>query len=150
MRPSILTLATLALAVFAAAPVRAQDPTQWRPASTEMPAMPTASELRGDWMTRLAPWFSGLQGITGADTQGLRASGAPRAGGTSAEVARFLRGPVPVVVMTDRNGDERADMIEYYRDGRLAAQVIDSDYSGRANSLRFYDDSGGLIREVRL
>jgi hypothetical protein len=144
----LFTLAAVAAIAISAVPAGAQDVPQWRPSTTEMPSMPTAAEMRGDWMSRLAPWFSGLETVAGVGVSGLRA-GAPRGGGP-ADVARFMSGPVPVVVMTDRNGDQRADMIEYFRDGRLVAQVIDANYSGQANSVRFYDTAGGLIREVRL
>jgi len=141
-------IAAAALSIIAV-PAFAQDAPQWRPSTTEMPSMPTAGEMRGDWMSRLGPWFSGLQTVAGVGASDLRA-GAPRGGSAPADVARFMNGPVPVVVMTDRNGDQRADMIEYFRDGRLVAQVIDANYNGQANSVRFYDAAGGLIREVRL
>jgi hypothetical protein len=149
-RFTLLVPLLLLLGLVSAPAVDAQEAVQWRPSSTEMPAMPTVAELQNDWMARFGPWLNRLEQVAGTGAQGLRASGTPRAGSARAEVVRLLRGPVPVVVITDRNGDDRADMIEYYRDGRLVAQLIDADYSGRANSLRFYDASGALLREERL
>jgi hypothetical protein len=144
---SVLTV--LAVAAVAA-DANAQAVPQWRPSTTEMPAMPTAGDLQGNWMAGLGAWFVGMDQVTGTSAQGLRAAGTPRPGSSRSQVARFLRGPVPVVVMTDRNADDRADMIEYFRNGTLVVQVIDADYNGRANAIRFYDESGALVREERL
>src|ERR1700741_5088530 len=71
-----------------------------------------------------------------------------RAGGRLALV-RFLGGTRPGSVWTDRNGDGKADMIEVYRGGALAYQLIDADYDGTANVLRVYN-GGSLVREERL
>jgi hypothetical protein len=146
-----LLLAVLATALLVAAPrANAQEAPQWRPSSTAMPTMPTVAELQADWLGPLAAWFGGIDSMVGAAPQDLRATGSVRSGGSRTQIARFLRGPVPVVVMTDRNGDDRADMIEYFRGGTLVLQVIDADYNGRANALRIYDSAGALIREERL
>jgi len=151
MRNLMILLALAAAAsVGVATPAPAQGAPQWRPASTQMPTMPTTAELQGDWQAQFGAWFGGMDRVTGVGPAGLRAAGNPRPGSPRAQVVRFLRGPVPVVVMTDRNGDDRADMVEYFRDGSLVAQVIDADYSGTANAIRFYDASGALIREDRL
>jgi hypothetical protein len=141
----------LLVALFAAAaPAWAQGAPHWRPSTTQMPVMPTMAELQNDWGRGLSAWFSGVEQVTGVPAQGLRASGTAGGSGGRVQVARFLRGPVPVVVMTDRNGDDRADMIEYYRSGVLVLQIIDADYNGQANSMRIYDAAGALIREERL
>lgn len=150
MRRIAAVFPVVLLALALAVPALAQNAPQWRPSSTAMPAMPDMAELRADGPALFGAWLNGLEPITGTGAQGLRASGNARASSGRAEVVRLLRGPVPVVVITDRNGDGRADMIEYHRDGRLSAQLIDVDYSGRASALRFYDTSGALLREDRL
>jgi hypothetical protein len=61
---------------------------------------------------------------------------------------RFVSNMRPVQQWSDRNGDGRADMIEVYRDGSLAYQLVDADYDGRANALRAYT-GGSLSREER-
>jgi hypothetical protein len=151
MRRAALFFSALAVICLAtAADANAQAAPQWRPSTTEMPMMPSGAELQGNWIAGREAWFAGVDAVTGSGAQGLRASGTPRPGGTRSQVARFLRGPIPVVVMTDRNGDDRADMIEYFRNGTLIVQVIDADYSGRANAMRVYDESGALVREERM
>jgi hypothetical protein len=151
MRRSIGIFTVLAVAAFACAPLaRAQGGQQWRPASTSMPAMPTMPELQGDWLRGVEGWFAGVERVAGVSVQALRATGNPRAGSTRAQVTRLMNGPVPVIVLTDRNGDDRADMVEIFHTGSLVAQVIDADYSGRANVIRYYDASGALLREERL
>jgi hypothetical protein len=64
-------------------------------------------------------------------------------------MVRFMGGARPVASWTDRNGDGRADMVEVYRGGAVAFQLIDADYDGAANVLRVYDASGALARENR-
>jgi hypothetical protein len=151
MRRSSWFLPIVVLALVLAVPsARAQDAPQWRPSTTEMPTMPTTAELQGDWLGPLGSWFGGLEQVSGVGAQGLRPHGTARPGSPRTQVARFLRGPVPVVVITDRNGDDRADMIEYFRNGSLVVQIVDADYSGRANVMRLYDAAGALIREERL
>lgn len=151
MRRLALTLSTVLLAGLAAAtPLRAQAGPDWRPANPEMPAMPTMAELQAGWQSSLAPWFGGLERAAGVGVQGLRATGTARGGAARAQVARLMNGPIPVVVMTDRNGDDRADLVEIFRDGSLVIQVIDADYNGRANVMRVYDAAGTLLREDKL
>jgi hypothetical protein len=106
--------------------------------------------LQGDWTRGVAAWFAGVERVSGVGVQGLRAVGSPRSGSDRTQVTRLMNGPVPVVVLTDRNGDNRADMVEIYRTGTMVMQVIDADYSGQANVLRVYDAAGALIREERL
>jgi hypothetical protein len=139
---AVLTTLSLAAALPAGA--------QWRPASTNMPVMPTSAELQGEWVRSVGGWFSGVERIAGVGVQGLRAAGNARAGSNHTQVTRLMNGPVPVVVLTDRNGDNRADMIEIFNSGSLVAQVIDADYNGQANVMRLYDASGALVREERL
>jgi hypothetical protein len=57
--------------------------------------------------------------------------------------------PVPVAVWSDRNGDGKSDMIEIYRRGQVAFQLIDADYDGTANVIREYNAAGG-VNETRL
>jgi hypothetical protein len=123
---------------------------QWRPSSTEMPAMPRMSDLSGDWLGPNAAWFSGVAAISGVEPSQLRAAGEPRRGASDTQVVRFNNGPVPVVIWQDRNADGRADIIEIYRSGGVIVQVIDADYDGRANVVRTYDAGGRLAGEERL
>ena len=122
----------------------------WRPPSNEMPLMPRAAEIRGDWMGPRAAWFQGLDGVAGVSASGLRASGDARSGSEHVQVVRFTSGPLPVVIWSDRNGDDRADIIEIFRSGGVIIQLIDADYDGRANVLRTYDADGELVRQERL
>lgn len=127
----------------------AQAP-DWRPPSSQMPMMPSAAEIRGDWLGPRADWFRGLDNVAGVAASGLRASGEPRSGSDFVQIARFTNGPLPVVIWSDRNGDDRADIIEIYRGGGVIIQVIDADYNGSANVIRTYDASGELINQERL
>lgn len=131
-------------------PSVARAQANWRPPSSEMPQMPTAAEIRGDWLGPRAAWFRGLEGVAGVAASGLRASGEPRSGSDHVQIARFTSGPLPVVIWSDRNGDNRADMIEILRSGGVVVQVIDADYSGRANVIRTYDEDGELINQERM
>jgi hypothetical protein len=151
MRLSALFFLVLAplLTMTGAGELSAQTP-NWRPPSTEMPMMPRAAELQNDWMSANAAWFSGVEAVSGVAPERLRAGGDRRRGSEHLQIVRFGMGPLPVVIWSDRNGDDRADMIEIFRSGGVIIQLIDADYSGRANVLRVYDESGALVREDRL
>ncbi len=107
-----------------------------------MPAMPAAGDLDGGWKGSLGGWFSGL----GVQVAEMRAHG--EGGGARPRFVRFVNGVRPVQQWSDRNGDGRADMIEVFRDGGLAYQLVDADYDGRANALRVFA-GGSLSREER-
>lgn len=136
-----IAAAVAALAVFAAVRLRAQQ--DWSPPSRDMPQMPASAELSGGWRGSLGAWFRGAD--EGLD--GIRALG--EGGGARPRMIRFMGGSRPVASWTDRNGDGRADLVEVYRGGALAYQLIDADYDGAANVLRVYDASGALARENR-
>ena len=121
----------------------------WRPPSKQMPQMPGQSDLAGDWVSSHGDWFRGVDRVAGVATAGLRGAGEP-AGGGAFRVARFMSGPIPAVIWSDRNGDRRADMIEILKSGGVIIQLIDADYDGAANVLRVYDASGALLREERM
>lgn len=142
-----LPFALLGLAL-AAAPATAQGET-WRPPGRQMPAMPAAADLDGDWMGPRSAWLGGIQSAAGVAGSDLRAVGEPR-GRAATRVVRFQAGPMPAMVWTDRNGDGDADLIEIYRSGGVIIQVIDADYDGNANVIRRYDASGALISEERM
>jgi hypothetical protein len=148
-RTALLVLLILPLLALAPVDTVAQG-VNWRPPTTEMPTMPRSAELQGDWIGANATWFAGVEAVSGVATSRLRASGERRRGSDHLQIARFAMGPLPVVVWSDRNGDDRADMIEIYRSGGVIVQLIDADYSGRANVLRIYDERGTLLREERL
>lgn len=135
--------------LFSGAAAQAQGP-DWSPPSKQMPMMPQAAELGGDWLSPRAGWFRGLEQISGASASRLRAVGEPRAGSDRAQVVHFNDGPVPAVVWADRNGDGRADVVELYRGGGVIIQLLDVDYDGSANVKRIYNASGGLLREERM
>jgi len=136
-----IAAAVAALAVLAAVRLGAQQ--EWSPPSREMPQMPPSSDLSGGWRGTLAAWFRG----TDEGLAGIRAMG--EGGGARPRMVRFMGGARPVAAWTDRNGDGRADMVEVYRGGALAYQLIDVDYDGTANVLRVYDATGALARENR-
>jgi hypothetical protein len=148
LRMLMLALVSLALAI-GAPEVQAQSAPapDWTPPSREMPMMPLMSELQADWQSALGAWFRGVEQVSGVPTARLRAGGEAGKGSQRAQLARFTSGPVPVAVWTDRNGDERADIIELYRGGGVVVQLIDADYDGKANVIRILDASGGLVRE---
>lgn len=131
--------ALLAAVLFAAALGAQQD---WTPPSRQMPRMPAAASLQGEWRGSLAAWFGGAD----QPLDGVRALGE---GGSPPRMVRFMGGSRPVATWTDRNGDGRADLIEVFRGGAVAYQLIDADYDGSANVLRIYDSTGALAREQR-
>ena len=133
---SLLVLAAL----VGAAPLRAGQ--EWSPPSRQMPQMPATAELGGGWRGSLGSWFNGL----GVSVAALSPQG--DGGGARPRFVRFTADMRPVEQWSDRNGDGRADMIEVYRDGSLAFQLVDADYDGRANTLRVFN-GGSLAREER-
>lgn len=147
----LLRLALLVLPLFALAATDAHaQGAEWSPPSSQMPMMPRAADLQNDWISANGSWFDGVEGVSGVAASRLRPSGDRRRGSDHLQVARFTQGPLPVVVWSDRNGDDRADMIEIFRSGGVIIQLIDADYDGRANVLRVYDESGSLLREERI
>lgn len=142
-------LFTGALLLTTASGAFAQGP-DWRPPSRQMPPMPTHADLGGDWLSSRSNWFQGLDNVAGVAASGLRAAGEPTSGTGAIQIARFMHGPIPAVIWSDRNGDARADMIEIYRSGGVIVQLIDVDYDGAANVLRVYDASGALLREEKM
>lgn len=142
-----LVAAVVALAVLTAVKLRAQQQ-DWTPPSREMPEMPASGQLSGGWRAALGAWFRGAdEGLDGIRAVG---DGLPRdMAAARPQMVRFMGGSRPVAAWTDRNGDGRADMVEVYRGGALAYQLVDSDYNGSANVLRVYDASGALARENR-
>jgi hypothetical protein len=144
-------IAPAALAILAVLALPSGAPAQeWNPPSRTMPSMPTADQLRSDWRAAVRPWFDGVEAASGMEIAGLRAQPEGRSAQGQAKFVRFMSGPYPVAVWSDRNSDGRADLIEIYRRGVLAYQVIDADYDGAANVLRVHDASGRLLREERL
>ncbi|HET7275210.1 MAG TPA: hypothetical protein VFI91_08500 [Longimicrobiaceae bacterium] len=149
LRTAIVLVFVLSASLIVASSASAQG-AEWRPPSQQMPMMPTASELGGDWLGPRASWFNGIQGVTGVSASSLRAAGDARSGSDRAQIARFSDGPIPVVLWSDRNADGRADIIEIFRRGGVIVQLIDPDYDSNANVIRYYDASGELLREVRM
>ena len=142
MRRRLGLLAALtAVAVLAAVRLRAQQ--DWSPPSHDMPQMPASAELSGGWRSSAGAWLRGAD----ESLDGIRALG--EGGGARPRMVRFMGGSRPVAAWTDRNGDGRADLVEVYRGGAVAYQLIDADYDGTANVLRVYDASGALAREQR-
>ncbi len=151
MLRTILAISSVVLLSLLSSPEAvAQAGGEWTPPSQQMPMMPTTAELGGDWLGPRAGWFRGVQGAAGVSPASLRASGDAARGSDRAQIARFSDGPIPVVLWSDRNSDNRADIIEIFRRGGVVVQLIDPDYDGNANVIRYYDGSGDLLREVRL
>lgn len=124
--------------------------TDWTPPSSQMPSMPEVAALEGNWQAALGSWFRGVEGVAGVAPGALRARAEAASGSSRASLVRFTSGMRPVVVWSDRNGDGRCDMLEIYRSGTVAVQMLDPDYDGSANVVRHYDASGGLAKETRL
>lgn len=141
-RPLYIAGLVLAVALVTPMVLRAQS---WSPPSRQMPSMPTAADLRGGWAASQGAWFSGV-----ADASAVRGAGSGSNGDRPLQVRFTAGGPVPIAVWSDRNGDGRADMVEVYRRGGVAFQLVDADFDGTANVLREYDAGGGLARESRL
>jgi hypothetical protein len=148
-RTALLAALVLFLSLLAAPSAGAQGATDWRPPTRAMPMMPQMAELGGNWLDPVEAWFRGTEQISGVAVSQLRPAG-EKGRGEHAQVVRFNSGPIPAVVWADRNGDNRADMIEILRSGGVIIQVIDADFDGQANVLRVYDASGRLLREERL
>lgn len=144
-RITAVAAAAAALTLVAVVRLRAQQ--DWAPPSTDMPSMPASAALGGQWRGALASWFRGAGDLGGVRAVGEGASAA--ASGPRPQMVSFVGGARPIATWKDRNGDGRADMIEVFRDGGLAYQLIDADYDGTANVLRVYDASGALAREQR-
>jgi hypothetical protein len=130
-RPLAVAAAGLGLLLAVSAPAGAQ---QWSPPSRQMPTMQVAD----GWQGALAGWF--LPGTT------LNAVNAR----ADRSYVRFSSGPRPVAAWSDRNGDGRSDLVELFRGGAVAYQLVDADYDGTADVLRIYDDSGQVQRTERL
>lgn len=139
----------LGVLVVGPAQAHAQAP-EWNPPSRDMPPMPRMAELQGDWQGAAGAWFAGVEQVSGVPADQLRATGEAKPGSDRAQLVRFTSGPLPIAVWTDRNGDERADLIELYRDGTIVVQLIDANYDGQADVLRSYGASGALLHERRL
>ena len=134
-----LRVCALAAVLFAAGLTAQQE---WTPPSSQMPEMPSAASLDGGWRGTLGAWFGGAD-------QPLPQVRAVGEGGARPRLVRFMGGARPVATWTDRNGDGRADLIEVFRGGAVAYQLVDADYDGGANVLRVYDSTGALAREQR-
>lgn len=137
----------LLLLLGAALPAHAQS-TDWRPPSRSMPAMPAMAELQRDWRSAVGPWLGAVSQVSGVSAAEVRAEGETTPRSDRARFVRFARGHFPLGSWQDRNGDGRCDMIELFRDGARAVQLVDADYDGTINKLRFYDSSGALVREL--
>jgi hypothetical protein len=123
--------AGLGLLLAVSAPAAAQ---QWSPPSRQMPAMQVAD----GWQGALAGWFLPGTTLNAVNTRADRS------------YVRFSAGPRPVAAWSDRNGDGRSDLVELFRGGAVAYQLVDADYDGTADVLRVYDDNGQVQRTERL
>jgi hypothetical protein len=121
----------LGLLLAVGTPAAAQE---WSPPSRQMPAMQVAD----GWQGGMAGWF-----LPGTTLNTVRAQ-------ADRSYVRFSAGPRPVAAWSDRNGDGKSDMVELFRGGGVAYQLVDSDYDGRADVLRVYDEGGQLQRTQRL
>lgn len=138
--PALLAVCALGATV----PVHAQRQ-EWRP-PPQMPSMPTAAEMSSGWRGD-GPWLEGAAQLSGVPANAIRVTGETPSGRSRANYVRFLSGHRPVAVWSDRNGDERADMVEIFRNGARVMQVIDADFDGRCNLYRGYSPSGELVED---
>ena len=136
---AVLCVALVAVATHG----NAQD---WTPPTRQMPMMPRMAEIPSGWQAGAGPWAASAQGLSGVSVAQMRAVGDAAAQGDRAGFVRFTGEARPVATWTDRNGDGRADMVELFRNGVLAVQVIDADYSGTINAVRHFDGSGKPTR----
>ena len=149
MKPPLLLSVLVGLALPLAPGARAQSSQgEWQPPSRSMPAMPQMSELGGGW--RGGAWQGAIAEGSGISAGETRAAGETSGGGARARFVRFTGGYRPAATWADRNGDGTADLIEIFRDGARVVQLVDADYDGTANVLRFYAASGELLRERQL
>jgi hypothetical protein len=132
MRRLLVAAGGLGLLLAAGPPAAAQD---WTPPSRQMPAMQMAA---GGWQGEAAHWF-----LSGTTLNTVRAQ-------ADRGYVRFSAGPRPVAAWSDRNGDGKADLVELFRGGAVAYQVVDADYDGVADVIRVYDDNGQVQRTERL
>jgi hypothetical protein len=121
----------LGLLLAVGTPAAAQG---WTPPSRQMPSMQVAD----GWQGSMGGWFLPGTALNTARAQSDRG------------YVRFSAGPRPVAAWSDRNGDGRCDILELFRGGAVAYQLVDADYDGRADVLRIYDDAGQLQRTERL
>lgn len=153
LRSMLLTgTALCALLVLPRAAHAQSSPAQgWRPPSSEMPPMPSAADLQGDPRSGpLAAWLRGVDQVAGVDGASLRASGEGGGRGGNVRFVRVTSGARPVATLSDRNGDGRADMVELYRGSVVVLQVVDADFNGRGDAVRYLDERGNLVREERM
>ncbi|HEX5724515.1 MAG TPA: hypothetical protein VFX98_03565 [Longimicrobiaceae bacterium] len=144
---SPLALAALAAILCSAPRLQAQE---WSPPSRQMPSMPTQAQLQGDWRSAAGAWFAGVDRISGVGLGEMRAAGESPGSGGRVRFVRFSGGVRQAATWADRNGDGRCDLVEIFRSGAVAVQLIDPDYDGTADVIRVYDASGALARESRL
>lgn len=135
----------LAVGVPCVAPPRAaaQD---WQPPSRSMPAMPRAADLAGSWRSATGAWGGSLQRMSGVPLAEIRAAAEATDRKDPPTFVRFTGAARPVAAWSDRNGDGTADLVELFRGGAKAAEVIDADFDGRADAVRHFDRSGKLLR----
>ena len=115
---------------------------EWTPPTRQMPMMPSPAQVTAAWTAAQRAWIADPAGADRAVAEGSGARGA-------AQYVRFVSDMRPVAAWSDRNGDGRCDMVEIYTNGVMVIQVIDSDYNGAANVVRYYDANRRLVREVR-
>ena len=127
-----------------------QSRPEWDPPAREMPTMPLMAELAGDWRSTLQLWFRGVDRVSGVALAEITAAGEPGPARDRAHLVRFSGELIPVALWTDRNGDGRLDMLELFRDGAVAIQLVDANYDGAADVLRVLDPSGALLSQRRM
>lgn len=129
---------------------RASAQSEWAPPTRQMPQMPRTADLGGAWRSAAGAWGASAQQLSGVALGSMRASGDPAPRSDQAVFVRFTGDARPVANWSDRNGDGRADMVELFRDGTTAVQVIDADYDGTADAVRHFDASGNPTRTETL
>ncbi len=118
----------------------------WSLPTREMPMMPAMAELPGSWQGSAGAWAGAAARLAGVSAGAIRGAGEAASGSERAAFVRFTSDARPVATWTDRNGDGRADMLELFRGGIIAVQVVDADYDGRADAIRHFDASGKPLR----
>lgn len=122
------------------------DAQGWTLPTRAMPMMPTMANLPGGWQGSAGAWAGAAARLAGVSAGAIRGAGEAASGSERTAFVRFTSEARPVATWTDRNGDGRSDMVELFRGGILAVQVVDADYDGQADAVRHFDSSGKPLR----
>ncbi len=143
MRAWLFSMISAGALLAAGTPANAQE---WTLPTRQMPAMPAMSALPSGWQGAAGAWTAAAARLAGVPAGQIRGAGEAAGGSGRAAFVRFTGDARPVATWTDRNGDGRCDVLELFRSGILAVQVVDADYDGQADAIRHFDSAGKPLR----